>query len=125
MYTTGLKERDPVKTGSVEKIKFPLEELAEAFGCSFTGYIYIPVEGVYKFTLLSNDGSVLYLNDKIIVDNDGAHASETSSGQAALEKGYHRFQVDYFQAGAGKALKAFIEGPGMEYQEIPEELLKN
>jgi hypothetical protein len=67
---------------------------------------------------------VLYLNNKVIVDNDGAHASETSSGQAALEKGYHSFQLDYFQVGGGKALKAFIEGPGMAYQEIPVELLK-
>jgi hypothetical protein len=125
IYTTGLKDRKPVKTGTVEKIKFPIEELAGAFGCSYTGYIYIPVEGVYKFTLLSNDGSVLYLNNKMIVDNDGAHTSETSSGQEALEKGYHSFQLDYFQAGGGKALKAFIEGPGMEYQEIPERLFKN
>ncbi len=125
IYTTGLKKRKPVKTGTVEKIKFPLKELAEAFGCSFTGYIYIPVEGVYTFTLLSNDGSVLYLNNKMIVDNDGAHTSETSSGQEALQKGYHRFQLDYFQAGGGKALKAFIQGPGMEYQEIPVELFKN
>jgi len=125
IYTTGLKTREPVKTGTVEKIKFPVKELAEAFGLSFTGYIYIPVEGVYKFTLLSNDGSVLYLNKNMIVDNDGAHTSEKSSGQVALEKGYHSFQLDYFQAGGGKALKAFIEGPGMEYQEIPVELFKN
>ena len=125
IFTTGLKTRQPVKTGTVEKIKFPVKELANAFGCSFTGYINIPVKGVYTFTLLSNDGSVLYLNNEKITDNDGAHTSETSSGQAALEKGYHLFQLDYFQAGGGKALKAFIQGPGMDYQEIPAKLFKH
>ena len=119
IFTTGLKKIKPEKTGTVEKITFPVKELADAFGCSFTGYINIPIDGVYTFTLLSNDGSVLYIDEEMIVDNDGAHTSEKSSGQAALEKGYHVFQLDYFQAGGGKALKAFIEGPGMDYQEIP------
>ena len=120
-----MKKLDPAKTGTVEKINFPIKKLAQAFGGSLAGYVNIPVEGVYTFTLLSNDGSVLYLNDEMIVDNDGAHSSEKSSGQAALEKDYHAFKLDYFQAGGGKALKAFIEGPGMEYQEIPGEMFKN
>ena len=125
IFTAGLKTRKPVKTGAVEKIQFPVKELANAFGCSFSGYITIPVEGVYTFTLLSNDGSVLYIDEKMIVDNDGAHTSEKTSGQIALQKGYHAFQLDYFQAGGGKALKAFIQGPGLNYQEIPGELFKN
>jgi hypothetical protein len=125
IYTTGLKKRQPVKTGTVDKITFPVKDLANAFGCSFTGYINIPVKGVFTFTLLSNDGSVLYINNEKIVDNDGAHTSEKNSGQAALEKGYHVFQLDYFQAGGGKALKAFIKGPEMDYQEIPVEFFKN
>jgi len=125
IYTTGLKNLNPVKTGIVEKVEFPIKALAGAFGCTFTGYISIPKDGVYTFTLLSNDGSMLYIDNEMIVDNDGAHSSEQISGQVALEKGYHVFQLDYFQAGGGKALKTFIEGPGMDYQEIPFTFFKN
>lgn len=117
--TLGLKGLEPVRTGISEVVGFPPVELAEAFGLSFSGYIHIPREGIYKFTLLSNDGSVLYIDNEKIVDNDGAHTSETSAGQVALEKGYHAFKLDYFQAGAAKALKVFVEGPGVEYCEIP------
>lgn len=57
--TLELNKLEPVKFAAVEKIKFQLKELAEAFGCLFSGYINIPVEGVYRFTLMSHDRSVL------------------------------------------------------------------
>ena len=57
-----------------------------------------------------------------IPDNDGWHGAVERSGQIALQAGKHPIRIDYFQAGASKALDAFIEGPGLERQQIDEEM---
>lgn len=68
----------------------------------FEGYFKSDVKALYKFFLRSDDGSRLYINDKLVVDNDGKHDSkEEKIGEAVLDKGYYKFRVEYFES-AGK-----------------------
>jgi hexosaminidase len=116
--TDDLKKAKPRTTDSIDFITFPYEDVPEYFGLIFSGYVKIPTDGVYTFTLLSNDGSRLFVNDLLIVDNDGWHGSRERYGQIALKEGFHPLRLLYLQVGGGKELKVFIEGPNMNKHEI-------
>ena len=90
----------------------------EFFGLMFTGFIKIPETGIYTFYTISDDGDVLYIGDKIVVDNDGSHANRERSGMIALNAGFHPLTVKFRQLGGGIALKAAIKGPGYEKRPI-------
>jgi hexosaminidase len=99
-------------------------------GLVLEGLIGIPAEGIYTFYLASDDGSKLYIGDYNVVDNDGFHGGLDrkgnfifKSGKIALGKGTHPITIKYFDWGGGEMLKVFIEGPGMEKQEVKKEML--
>lgn len=55
---------------------------SERVGAIITGTIDLPADGRYEFHLESDDGSRLYVNDELIVDNDGTHAMIERSSAA-------------------------------------------
>jgi hypothetical protein len=89
------------------------------YGIEFSGLIEVPSTGVYSFYTISDDGSQLYVDNEKVVDNDGQHGDLEKTGRIALNKGKHPFRVLYFQSTSGINLKTYIEGPGLEKQEIP------
>ena len=88
-------------------------------GAKFTGYLYAPVEGNYKFTLTSDDGSRLTVNGSIVINNDGLHSFEQKSGTINLAAGFHPIRVDYFEAGGNHGCILQWAGPGRARQVIP------
>lgn len=121
--TKALKGRKADEEGVAETLALPDTQLPNQFGMIFAGYVRIPSRGVYTFHTLSNDGSVLFIGDELVVDNDSPHTARLRSGQIALEPGLHRLRLEYFQAGAAKALEVSVEGPGMPKQQVPSEML--
>jgi len=71
----------------------------EVFSARWSGYLIAPRAGLYTLALTSDDGSTLRVDDTLVVDNGGNHASETMSGQIALERGPHTVIVDFTQSG--------------------------
>ena len=74
------------------------------FGYIFSGLINVPEDGVYTFQTRSDDGSVLYINDEPVVDNDGSHAAIPATGMVALKKGFHPYKLYYFEDYEGEHL---------------------
>ncbi len=110
-------------TGSVSTIRFPDVELPGLFGLIFRGYIKVSTKGIYTFSTNSNDGTMLYVHDELIVNNDGGHAARERSGQVALGPGYHPIRLEYIQIGGGKLLEVYVEGPGVDKHQIkPQEM---
>jgi outer membrane protein OmpA-like peptidoglycan-associated protein len=72
----------------------------EWFALDYRGAIYVPVAGRYAFRLNSDDGSKLYLDDSVVVDNDGVHGMIAHSGTVKLAQGAHAFRLSYFQGPA-------------------------
>ena len=91
---------------------------AESFALSFTGYFKAEQDGVYSFSLGSNDGSRMTIAGEAI-DNDGLHPTLEVNTQLALKKGYHPFTIEYFQAGGSKDLYLKCTGPDMKYGPVP------
>ncbi len=122
-----LQKYKPTKKGEIEKLVFPckMEELPEYFGLILNGYINVPKEDVYTFSVLSNDGSRLYVADELVVDNDKQHGAYEKKGEIVLQKGWHKIKLSYFQAGGGKNLKVYWQGTEIQKKEIPGSVLSH
>jgi hypothetical protein len=80
----------------------------EWFGIRYVGHIVAPVTTKWTFKLVSDDGAVLYIDNKKVIDNDGVHTAKTATGDIDLEAGKHALRLDYFQEKKGSvALQLF------------------
>ena len=95
-----------------------------SYGMQFRGYIDVPQTGIYSFFLTSDDGSVLRIADRLVVDNDGGHSSKEKSGQIALAKGLHVFALDYMDLGGGGSLNLQYSVGDTAPQLVPDSWLK-
>jgi hypothetical protein len=93
------------------------------FGYVFDGYVKIAQSGIYTFYLESDDGSQLFIGDKLVVDNNGVHGMQEKSGEIALQSGFQPIHVNYFQGTGGKGLVFRYKGPGISKQIIFPEVL--
>lgn len=60
--------------------------------------IFLPESTTYQFSMNSDDGSKLYIDGKLVLNNDGLHAPATrESGELVYAAGWHDFAVDYYQ----------------------------
>ena len=115
----------PTRTGIVSQISYrEIETNKSAYSLQFLASITIETEGEYTFYTGSNDGSMLYINNQLVVNNGGDHGYQEESGKIFLTKGKHFIEVGYFQVGGGQDLFVFYEGPGIEKQEIPASAFK-
>ncbi len=108
----------PVAAGWTGRVSLDAAPATDAMAMQFEGYIEAPADGVYTFGTRSNDGSQVFLGDRLVVDNGGRHTMQGQSGFIALKKGMHPLRVTYFQAGALSGLEFFYAGPGIELQEV-------
>ena len=87
----------------------------EWFAIDYQGSIYVPKNGTYAFRLVSDDGSKLTLDGKVVVDNDGVHGMSGNSGKVALSRGSHSFRLQYFQGPpVSIGLQLFVTEPGQK-----------
>ena len=112
-----------VKTGTLANFDLSPRTQPECFGLEYTCYVRIPHDGVYSFFVGSDDGSRLFVDKKLLIDNDGLHGMIEKKGVAALSAGLHPVMVQYFQKSGGRDLKVSLEGPDSEKQAIPESWL--
>jgi len=120
-YLPNFSQLKPVENGkaleiSTNTLPLPRQHFMAAV---FDGMIVIPESGEYRFYLSSDDGSKLYINGELIVDNDGDHGVLTKSGSVQLKEGEQSIRVEWFNGGGGYWLGAYIEGPELPRQIIP------
>jgi polygalacturonase len=125
-YYTGSWDRlpdllvlEPMKTGRVEQ--FRLEKAGTRntdFALVMIGYVKIVKEGNFTFYCGSNDGSKFYMDNALLIDNDGHHGFIELSNEIYLSKGIHQIEVRYFQLGGGKRLKVSWQGEEFEKREL-------
>ncbi|MCK4981280.1 MAG: hypothetical protein KAS17_00080, partial [Victivallaceae bacterium] len=90
----------------------------------FEGYIDIPTSGSYTFYLNSDDGSKLWIDGALIVNNDGVKTSPAeASGSTNLDAGKHHVNVGYFHRTGSPVLDVSWSGPSISKEIIPENVL--
>ncbi len=113
LYINNLKESpveviektSPVLQGNIAKIHTlattDFLNYQENFIINFKGNLEIKKEGSYDFRLISDDGSLLFIDDNLIIDNSGAHGPQIRDGEIFLKKGKHPIKVIYNQLDGG------------------------
>jgi len=75
--------------------------------------------GSYNFYLKSDDGSKLFVNGELVVDNDGLHGMEnTAEGSLELQPGFFTVRVDYFEKDGEQGIKLRYAGPETLGQQV-------
>lgn len=111
------------KEGSMKNFSIKDAAAADHFAYDFRTWIRIPERGVYRFYTFSDDGSMLFIDGKRVVDNDGGHSSRRAEGKIALEKGLHELHVLYFEDYMGQELEVGYAGRNIPEAPIPDEQL--
>jgi hypothetical protein len=112
-----------LKQGLIEQIVMPAENSGSDYAVRYSGYLKIPTDGFYNFYANCDDGARVYIDEMLIINNDGRHAPIEKRGFASLQKGFHNIVVEFFQAGGGAELNISIEGSDMKKQTIPADML--
>jgi hypothetical protein len=74
-----------------------------AFGTDITGTLLIAAPGTHTFNLASDDGSYLFIDGNLVVNNGGVHGPSSVSNSALLTAGDHPFEVQFWENGVGQS----------------------
>ena len=88
----------------VDESKVPHRE--NHFGIVLEGFVDLPKTDTYTFYTRSDDGSKLYIDEQLVVDNDGQHGAFWEYGATILAAGKHRIRIEYFESGGSQMLRA-------------------
>ncbi len=69
----------------------------EWFAIDYETKFWVTTPGVYHFSLEADDAADLYIDDRLIIDNDGQHPPLRKEGSVSLASGVHRMRVPYYQ----------------------------
>jgi cytochrome c len=104
------KHTDPVFTAVAPSIHFSDElfasnpEMHDNVIFHVKGFVNIAGDDNYVFRLVSDDGSRLWLDNKLLVDNDGMHGPQARDGEIMLKKGRHAIEILHYQGLGGLTL---------------------
>lgn len=109
----------PIATGSLPNFSLGPKTRNDYYGFRFTGRIQIPTAGTYTFYTRSDDGSQLFIDGALLVNNDGLHGALERQGSRTLSAGTHDIVVTFFEKMGGDSLLVSYAGPGLAKQPIP------
>ena len=101
----------------------PQRKASDNFALKFSGFIQIERPGKYTFFITSDDGSRVYVNDTLLINNDRLQGPTEQAGEIDLAAGSHKLDVTYFDNGGGDALRFQWAGPGVQKQDVPKNRL--
>jgi predicted alpha-1,2-mannosidase len=113
MEENELDQFSPVETGIIPTLTIGNRKREDYFGYIYSGFLDIPADGIYTFSIKVNDRCTLYLDEKEFMRG--------GIKTIALKKGKYKLREKYFQLGARKFNTVCWSGPGIENQEIPAE----
>jgi hypothetical protein len=96
---------NPNLSGIAQDFSLANKSSEEKFSIDYQGFIKIPADGIYTLSLSSDDGSLLYVGEKLVIDNDGLHGATTKSADLALGQGLHSIRILFFEKTGGNSLQ--------------------
>lgn len=109
----------PARTGRTNDLSLDaIAHRTDRFAVAFATVLRITNEGMYTFTLASDDGSRLFLDEALLIEHDGIHGLSEKTASVFLARGLHPLRVEYFDYNGRELLNVTIEGPSLEKQSI-------
>jgi hypothetical protein len=121
----------PARQGYVATLDDTVQEdRYKLFALRYRGYLRVPADGVYVFSVGTCDGSRLSIDGEVIADDDGLHGASAKQYPVPLKEGPHAFELQYFKgpcrrhgghANLADKISIRWEGPGFALRKLSED----
>ncbi|MGK0270573.1 MAG: YVTN family beta-propeller protein [Cocleimonas sp.] len=113
----------PITTGTFSNFNILPRARNDNFAFRLSARINITQAGDYTFYTSSDDGSRIWIDGNLVVENDGVHAIQERSGQINLSAGQHSIVVGFFERAGGEGLTVQYSSPNISKRQIPNSIL--
>ncbi|MEO7988398.1 MAG: fibronectin type III domain-containing protein [Chryseolinea sp.] len=108
------------KIGFISSFSVSQRTQSDKYAFIYEGFINIPTTGDYTFSLQTDEGSKMWINNVLVVDHDGQHTcTKKASSVINLSAGWYPIRVDYFENAGAECLTVRWTRPGQSEQTIP------
>src|SRR5262245_56806695 len=73
----------------------------QEFSIEWQGWLRVDRDGQYAFSTLTDDGSTLEIDGRVVVDNGCVHHAMKRTSTIAMTPGRHQIRVRFLQAAGG------------------------
>jgi hypothetical protein len=117
-----------VASGIAPKLDLALRLRDEDYALVFEGFIAIPTDGGYSFTLLSKDGGELEIGGAVVADSpmpvaqvcgSAGNMVQAARGSIGLKAGLHAIRIAITDTEGPYGFGLRWEGPGVPLAEVP------
>lgn len=116
------KPQEIMTKGTTQTVTAKVCDKTIDYSVVYTGYICVPKEGKYTFSMENADGAQVYLGGQLFLNNDEPHEKRRVSGYVQLEKGYCELKILYTSFRNEGAIRLFWQRQGVEMREMPKEV---
>jgi len=109
----------PVASGQSPTIDLSVTSEVNNFALVFTQQIIVGDEGDYHFSATSDDGSKIFIDNTLVVDNDGLHGPETVNNSILLVPGTYSLRVEYFERDGAEVFSVAYKTGNDTFEPIP------
>ena len=96
----------------------PMVGRDDDFSVTWDGYLLVTAADTYTFSLRSDDGSWLWIDEGLLIDNSGLHSATTVTGTIALQPGYHHIVVKMYENTGQAVARLQYSSPTMPLQQV-------
>ncbi|MBD8078433.1 family 16 glycoside hydrolase [Cellulosimicrobium arenosum] len=97
---------------------------SDTFISQVTANLHVETEGQYTFRVTNDDGALVYIDEQLVIENDGPNDSTSVEGSATLTAGVHPLRIDYYEGAYSERLTLEWKAPGSSaFEVVPESVL--
>jgi hypothetical protein len=98
----------PARCGSSPTIELPSRSAGRPFGVAFTGWVNIPQDGDYTFSVNAGAPAMLFVHDILVIDESSTVSAGPRQGSVRLKSGKHPLRLYYRQTKGEPRLEFLI-----------------
>jgi hypothetical protein len=114
----------PVASGKQKDFSLSNRNRNDNFAFRFRSGLDVPSDGRYYIFLISDDGSKIFIDGELAVNNDGVHGRRFMYSRVELTAGLHDIEVQYFEETGRERLAIYWWERNMGFKKITEKHLK-
>ena len=100
-----------------------IDDTRNHFCVLFESELKVSKEEEYSFTLTTDDGSKLYIDGEMLIENDGAHGPIEKKATKVLSKGKHPLKIEFFDYDKGQSIIFRYSTPTIKEREFNDRIL--
>jgi hypothetical protein len=90
-----------------------------SYSVHWTGYLHITNSGYYGFGTISDDGSEIWIDGEMVVDNNEEQWYDWQEGYCYLGAGYHTIEIAFYEAQSFSGIEVYWLKPSAGASMLP------